>query len=564
MNSLLEKVFANRGYDADFLRNIEVSDHADLMDVDKLCQRLYDIQCNGRKIVILPDFDMDGIMSGVIGFAGLAEMGFNVALFIPNPTDGYEFDKRVIDRLVNEHPDVSAIITCDVGTQCYEGIAYAKQLGIEVLVTDHHKQDASKASQLKSDCIVNPMRCDETYKHPGICGAYVLYQCLCYYAHMYTNNQMVDQIHRLRVFAGIGTISDSMPLLYENRQLVRDSISMLKLLYSRGNSWFVDLIQGNPVYRGAFVGLYKILCTFASIGKITNDSDITESFIGYYFAPMFNAVKRMDGDMSKAFGVFFTNDSDECLDYLVALNDERKLTVQSYYDDLVNNFDKQKFAPYIYVTDASLGILGLLATQLMNMSGVPTVVVRKCDDGIYRGSGRAPSWYPMMSRCENSGFYVAGHEAAFGVGVTDKRELKAFAAFLRNDISYVMSTINMDDYESKPDLLIATDGSGDTGIDIPLFAEYLRELEQYRPFGSHFPEPVIKFTFSPDECKWSVIGSTKQHLKLEFARGFYVLCWNQAANKAYYESQPVCSVVGKLGLNVFNEMYSVNFIGDLR
>lgn len=563
MNRLIETVFSRRGYDKDFIKNINNPYHDDLKDIDVLCEKLKRIHDSGSKIVVLPDFDMDGIMSGVIGFAGLAELGFNVSLFTPIPSEGYDFTHNTIDRLVREFPDVKAIITCDTGISCYEGVAYAKSLGIEFLITDHHTQNADRLVDMKADCIVDPMRVDETYAHPGICGAYVLYQCIQFYADKYTDNILREQIRRLRVFAGIGTVSDSMPLRYENRQIVKDCVSVCRLLYSYGDSWFVNALQGCSVYRGAFIGLFNTLDKFASIGKIKDMSDINEDFIGFYLAPTFNSIKRMDDDMVHAFGVFFTAESNEHIDYLFSLNNERKELVAKYFDELVAQSGVQKYAPQIYVSDASLGILGLLATKLVNLSGLPTVVVRKCDDGIYRGSGRAPSWYPMITRCSAEGFYVAGHESAFGVGITDDRELKSFAAFLKKDVSDMLASVDLEEYKFKPDFVIATDGTGDTDIDIPLFAEYLHELETFRPFGHGFPAPVSVFKFKPSDCKWSVVGSLKQHLRLDFPYGFSVLCWNQSDKLNDARCASECFVQGNLVLNIFHDTHTINFTGDL-
>lgn len=563
MNKLIEKVFENRGYDKDFIRSINNPEHDDLKDVGELARRLKLIYDSGDKIVILPDFDMDGIMSGTLGFAGLAELGFNVSLFIPNPADGYEFTSKTIDRLISEYPDVKVILTCDTGISCYDGVKYAKDMGLDVIITDHHKQNDKKLSDMKADCIVNPMRVDETYAHPEICGAYVLYQCVQYYAECFADSQTVEQIKRLRVFAGMGTISDSMPLRYENRRLVKDCISICRLIWSKGNEWFVTALQGTTAYKSAFVGLFEVLDRFASEGKIKSSSDINESFVGYYLAPMFNSVKRMEGDMSRAFGVFFRDNRKDDIDYLFSLNNRRKVLVEDYYERLISNEGDQPFAPYVYISEAASGILGLLATKILNETGTPVIVVRKCDDGMYRGSGRSPVWYHMISRCSEAGFYVSGHEVAFGIGITDKRELKSLVAFLKKDVSDVKASLDADEFDFKPDFVIATDGTGDTAIDIPLFAEYLNEIDSYRPFGSAFPEPVSVLRFRPEECEWTVIGSTKQHLKLRFGRGFSVLCWNQAnlMDKAKKWSE-VC-VVGHLAINEFNNVFTINFMGDI-
>ena len=563
MNRLIEKMFENRGYSRDFVREINDFSHDDLKDVDALCSRLKEIHDTGVQIVILPDFDMDGIMAGVVGFAGMAELGFNVALFMPDPDEGYGFTPDTIMRLLEQYPNVNTILTCDVGITCYAGINTAKLCGVDVLVTDHHNVQSDFKKKMKASVVVDPMREDDTYAHPGICGAYVLYQCLQHYVNTYCTPFEQEQIRRLRVFAGIGTVSDSMPLRYENRQLVRDAVAVCRLVYGDGSPWFVNAMLGHDVYRRAFYGLLVALSMFADIGKISKPSDITEEFFGYYLAPTFNSVKRMSGDMQIAFGVFFGTNPADSMSELMALNDQRKILVNEHLEKI--QATKQQFEPYVYITDAPSGILGLIATKLMADDGLPKVVLRKKDDGNgYTGSGRSPAWYLFASRAIEEGFFIAGHENAFGIGITDMREMKNLATFLSKDVQEVYDVTDMSQYELlTPDFVISTDGSGDTGIDITLFVEYLSELETLRPFGAGFEPPVVRLEFMAHEGKWDVLGSTKQHLKIKLPYGFEVLCWNQANKLSYGDSGERIVVTGALGKNEYRGRTTINFTGDI-
>lgn len=560
MNRLIEKMFENRGYSRNYVREINVENDDTLKDIDTLCARLKDVHDNHRQIVVMPDFDTDGISAGVIGFAGLAELGFNVALFIPDPKDGYGFTDKTIMRLLCEYPDVGCILTCDVGISCYSGITTAKLCGVEVLVTDHHAILPDFKKKMQADVVVDPMREDDEYRLKGICGAYVLYQCLQHYANTYCEPFVREQIRRLRVFAGIGTVSDSMPLLYENRQLVRDSVSICRLVYGDGTPWFVNAMLGSDVYRRAFYGLHVALTMFADLGQIKDSKDINEEFFGFYLAPAFNSVKRMSGDMSIAFGVFFGPNPQENMSELMCLNDQRKMLVNDYLERILNSH--QPYAPYVYTTDAPSGILGLIATKLMN-DGEPKVVLRLDEKG-YHGSGRSPVWYPFASRAVDEGFYVAGHENAFGIGITDSREMKSLYAFLKKDVADVKSATDMSLYGAPaPDFVIATDGTGDTGIDITLFAEYLSELDLLRPFGNGFAEPYVKLEFMAYEGHWEIFGSTKAHLKIKLPYGFEVFCWNQSNKLDYGNSGQKIMVMGHLNKNEFRGKNTIIFVGDI-
>ena len=565
LNKLTELFMERRGYSMDYLKDIESSSHADLKDVDVLAERLHSIHEAKSRIVILPDFDMDGIMSGVLGFAALAEMGFLVSLFIPTP-DKYGFDAAVIDRLMDEYPDTKSIITCDVGSSCFEGVNTAKfKYNLEVLVTDHH---TVPKTPVPADVLVNPLRTDDSYEHKGICGAYVFYQCLKYYADKYCPIFTREQVSRLRIFAGVGTISDSMPVLYENRSLVRDAISICRYVFAEGNEDIVNAIPGCNIYRRAFRGLYEILHMFETEGKISCPDNIDESFFGFYLAPMFNSVKRMNGSMDLAFGSFFSADREDCITRLQEMNEERKSMVEDYLSQLLES--DQPFAPFIYLCDAPSGILGLLATKLMKMYGVPVIVLKSDEDVndpnfvLYRGSGRSPEWYQYMDRVQHNGpagVTIEGHQLAFGIRMQDFI-VPLLYAYLQEDVRGVMDTLEVSD--EPYDIVISTLGDGDTDIDIPVFRGFVHDMHNLKPFGKGFAEPLLLFRFRIGEGDVQIIGSNKQHLKIVMPYGFNILCWNQAAAVSQFTSkEAVVSVAGRIEENSFQGVTSVVFVGEI-
>ena len=109
MHFLLKKTFENRNMSKKFLQDIENGHYENLLNIDDLARRLHQIKIENKHITVIPDFDSDGINSGIIGYAGLAELGFHVSLFIPNPKEGYEITPETIDRLLSEHPNTDAI-----------------------------------------------------------------------------------------------------------------------------------------------------------------------------------------------------------------------------------------------------------------------------------------------------------------------------------------------------------------------------------------------------------------------------------------------------------------------
>lgn len=559
MNYLIQRTLENRGYTVDFLREINNPNYDTLKDIDTLAVRLHEICDSQVPVTIFPDFDMDGICSGTTWFSGLSECGFKVNLFIPNPEGGYGVYPEAIDNLLAMYPDTKVIITCDTGIGAHDAADYCKELGIELIITDHHKQE----SIVDASIIVNPMRLDEEYSHPAICGTFVSYQVLQRYADLYCNTFTQDQIRRLRVFAGIGTVSDTMPLLYENRQLVRDAIFITRMVYGDGTVSSVNSIPGCDVYRRAFFGLYQAVKVCEEFGVVKSVDDIDEDFFGFYLAPIFNSTKRMDGDMSRTFGVFFANTSHDDMSYLYNLNIERKNLVEAEMKAMLSS--NQPYAPYIYFTNASSGILGLLAMKAYGMSGVPTFVLKDYgvdnDGARYHGSGRSPEWYPCIKRLSCVA-KIEGHEFAFGCGVKDESSLLKFYEFLKQDVTVAYNSVEF--VESVPDFVISTDWTADVGIDIEMFKGYLYELHTLKPFGKGFPAPIVKFKFkNNDVIAWKLIGSAKQHLKIMFHNGFDVLCWNQGYLIKQKDSFDEHVVMGHLGTSEYMGMVSVNFVGDL-
>lgn len=561
---LLEKTFDNRGYTSSFLSSFENFDPNERMQNSKeFCARLYSYKNDPTRprIVFVPDFDTDGIMSGAIGFAGLAELGFNVTLHVLNPLDGYGFSAKTIDEIMSLYPDARVLITADNGIGCFEGVERAKSYGLDVLITDHHKIEKSGLLPC-ADLIVNPMQPTDSYSSPYICGANVIYQLLQEYADTYCDNIMRSQIRRLRVFAGIGTISDVMPLLGLNRQLVRDSVSIFRLLYSNGDDYIVSSIKGSPVYCSVFYGLKTLMNTFTKVGKLKSKYDIDEQFFGFYLAPLFNSVKRMDGDMMKAFGLLFGSDKEDCADYLFELNEKRKLLVAEQTEKILNS--DNKLAPFIYIADSSLGLglAGLLATHFMDNSKGPCLVVRREDDGSFAGSGRSPVWYPFLTRCADAPCKADGHEVAFGIHFDNEQSLIDFYEFLQKDLDAVLATIDLSDFDYKPDFIIDTTGNGDTDIDIVGFMEFLDEIEIFKPFGVGFEVPNILLRFPACDAEWNVIGSNKQHLKLRLDYGFEVLVWNGADKISLKDSNRMISLTGHLSRNEYLGAETVQFIGS--
>lgn len=548
---LFELLCRRRGWSKQYLKEIESTEHDELLDLAEMVEALHDARSGGKKVTIAPDFDMDGISSGVLGYAGLSELGFDVELHLPDYRRGHELAPEDIVEIQAKWPGTRVLLTCDGGVNSHRGIAAARALGWTTLVTDHHEELAPGST---ADITVDPCRIDETYAHTGICGAHVLYQVIEAYTRVHRPEKLWE-IHLLRLFAGLGTVSDVMPVLYENRQLVRDAISIARLLRVAApktipNSWggfdadphAIDVEQSilmqllrtephHPVFLRAFEGFAIVLKAFAQAGKIRDIGDLDEGFFGFYLAPAMNSPRRTGASLEPCFAVFTAAGADVKLTaahQVIETNELRKQLVITHMNELVT--EEQPLAPWVYFSDAYPGMYGLLANRMMELNGHPVVVVNRPagPDDFVGGSGRAPGWFDIITHLEpHDGISAIGHQQACGVRVAKAEKLDDLAAVLREATQVAQLAVST--AGSNADLVLGPDTDCDVGLEDlqPLF-ELVRRTEGLKPFGHGFTAPVVEIAIEPLGLRVDRIGSESQHLRLVTRSGLSCLWWNVA------------------------------------
>lgn len=593
---------SRRGYSVKYLQDITNWHHQKLLNITKLADILRTIKLKHEKIVIMPDFDTDGISAGTVGFAGLAELGFNVGLYRPNPKAGYGINISDIKKVMRQFPDVKYIISCDVGITCYDAFFYAYSHGIKVLITDHHEEEIEKKKpfptfsdheklsilpgvktsynqktglyvhtglkKIYCEVIVNPCQLAETYKLRDICGAFVFWQVLNEYTNKYENDFMHEQIHRLRLFAGIGTVGDMMRVIRENRKLLQDTVSLLQFIYNDGDDSIVNLIPGCPVYQRAFRGLFLLLKELESRKQLYGTKSLDEKFIGWTIAPIYNSAKRLGVSMELVFGLFF-GDHDfqvKAAKKMIDNNNDRKTKVKDFTKILDDEIDdgKQKYAPYIMFSDAPGGILGLLANQYLQKNKVPSFVINREN---LAGSGRSLAYFPVIKALKDTEFTVKGHNLAFGISFTDLDQVDRFYQYLQE---YVVPLIDKDKKHHKDDcdLTLAAednDGNYDSLININECFEFHQETLNLKPFGAGFAEPKIRILFKPGYATSIItMGKEKQHLKVVLANGLQLIAWNSAQYYDALVNEDVSTFVGDFSFNDFRGHRSLQMIGDFK
>lgn len=563
MNRLISLWLQRRGLSLGQVRQYNSCEHANLAHVDRLCSELNVARERGDLVVILPDFDCDGVMSATVLYAGLNELGFRCEVYHPDPSRGYGVSIEDVDLLCSEFPDVRYVITCDTGMGAVSAVAELKRRGIHVLVTDHHKEIPGESSRACADVVVNPNGVDDTYFNKRVCGAYVAWQCLMTYA--CTRQQWkIDAIERLKLFAGIGTVSDSMDMLYENREVVRGSLALCRLFYGDAGHELIESMNACDEYKRAFVGIEALVDGFARASKyFTGPDSIDESFYGFSIAPSINAVKRMGGEMGIVYDLFCGRcDTEECVEYMLATNESRKAMVRS----IMASIDERDFrdAPYVYKVDALPGVLGLIASNLCESSGIPVCVVRDTEDGKLAGSGRSPAWLDFISEMESAadvhGVVARGHEQAFGVSFADARAVHEYKRHIKEAIHKKAPAAGAGDRIAE---LRVGEGPGfDIGFDAVELRSLLDELDEYRPFGRGFEAPDIEFTmdFNMDGIHAKRV---RDHIIVNMPGGVSATLWNQASLLGEGELNGVCVCRGTLERNTYKGMDSPQLNGHV-
>lgn len=580
-----------RGWTNEYLREINDPHHPPLKDLDVLVERLEQIRLSGEQLVVVPDFDVDGITSGIIGLAGFAELGFNTGLYLPDYHRGHDFGVQDVEDVLTQHPHAKALITCDVGISAHAGVDEAKKRGLQVFVTDHHLETQGRVN---ADVVIDPSRTDETYPNKGICGAHVIYQVI----HAYTVEHQpdkVDDIELLKIFAALGTIADVMPLVYENRQLVKDAIAQAHLLYappsnevrSRDEELEVDperstrmqLMRNeahHPLFVSAQRGMAEVIAEFTRRRKLRSVADLDEGFFGFYLAPAFNSIRRIDGDLSDAFMAFFGDGKLDAITRILEGNELRKVLVAEYIEKIET--EDQPFAPFVYFTDAPAGVLGLLANTLMQRAGSPVVVLGRPSSPQQKlsGSARAPMWYPLNSLVNaEEGMQAIGHEQACGVRVDSAARVDELVHLLEESSVRVFAEATADGtlaQLTETDLVIGESPNADiSASQVEELLEAIGRLQALGPFGHGFESITASMEVDLARTGIRAIGSDKQHLAMVTEHGIKALWWNKAdemlleIQEAGANPLPGASQVvfrGSLSVNIFNDVVNLDFIVD--
>ena len=352
----------------------------------------------GASIRIIGDYDIDGVCSTYILLRGLTRAGAEVDTDIPDrKKDGYGLNEDLVKRAYDA--GVDTIVTCDNGIAAVKEIAYAKSLGMTVIITDHHELQEEIPP---ADVVVNPHQKDCPYPYKNLCGAGVAWKLV---SALWEQLGVPEQelYEDLLLFAGFATVGDVMDLTGENRILVKEALKLRKTTSHPGIS---ALIEVNEISR----------------------ETISAFHIGFVLGPCINASGRLD-TAKRALELLKTTDYEKALvkaAELKALNDERKSMtddgVQQALDQIENSDMKRDRVLVIYLPDCHESLAGIIAGRIRERYYRPVFVLTRSQDGV-KGSGRSIETYSMfeeMSKCKELYTKYGGHPMAAGVSMPEE------------------------------------------------------------------------------------------------------------------------------------------------
>lgn len=474
ISKLLSKLLLNRNItsyeimDSFIDPSLDKLHNPELMkDMDKGIEIIVDSIEKGRNIRISGDYDQDGNSAILTLYKGLKRCGAKVDYVIPHRIiDGYGINDRIVREAKEDGIDL--IITCDNGIAAFEPIKLAKDLGMKVIVTDHHDlaymEDEKGIKQYRlpeADAVINPKRWDCKYPFKELCGAGVAFKLI---QALYTKmNIDMEESYELLEFVAMGTVCDVVDLIDENRIIVKEG---LKRINNTNNLGLKALIKATGL----------------------EEKKINTYSLGFILGPCINASGRLDrADI--AVELFLTEDSDKAQRYanrLHELNEERKAMTKKGYEKIVEQIEntdlKEKNVLVIYEPRVHESVAGIIAGRIKDKYYRPTIVLTNSkENGKVKGSGRSIEEYNMfeeISKHKELLLAFGGHPMAAGLSL-DVSHIDEF----RNRLN-TQESLTEDDLTPK------------VYIDMHIPLDYIsfsliEELEKLEPFGKGNPKPLF-------------------------------------------------------------------------
>ncbi|MBE5738397.1 MAG: single-stranded-DNA-specific exonuclease RecJ [Clostridiales bacterium] len=445
-----------------------------LSNMDKVVEKIKSNIANNKNILIMGDYDTDGISASAILYKYFESIGKKVNVFLPNRfVDGYGLTCESLDKVKDLYsPDL--IITVDCGITCVEEIEYCKKLGIDIIVTDHH--DIPQV--LPNTLIINPKLDGQLYPFKELCGAGVALKLV----HALGG---LEEALKYTTIASLATVADIVPLMEENRAIVKLGLEHQKEQLPKG---------------------LKKLCS-----RLKMSLPLTSSDISFKMAPKINATGRM-GDASISFRLYIEKDDSEIeknINLLLELNDKRVAETNVIFESACEMLEGTNVSRLgmivLYNEKWESGVLGIICSKLVEKYNKPVCLLSKVDDE-YKGSCRsipAVNIFDALTSVQDLLIRFGGHNQAGGLSIEGKN-LKEFRKRI-ND--YVLNNTKEEDLVTRKtyDLDLSN-----AVVD----AKFVKDLEIFEPTGFKNEKPTFRFQI--DNNSAVRMSNFPQHLRIKY------------------------------------------------
>ncbi|HDT7012968.1 TPA: single-stranded-DNA-specific exonuclease RecJ [Staphylococcus aureus] len=496
-------------------------DALQLSDMTKTIERIKRAIANDEKILVYGDYDADGVTSTTILVTTLQLLGAQVGWHIPNRfTEGYGPNELAFRNAHDE--GITLIITVDNGIQGHNEIKMVQDLGVDVIVTDHHEIGSTLP---EAYAIVHPMHPSFNYPFQQLCGAGVAYKLA---------QALIENVpDYFKALVAIGTIADLVSLTDENRSLVKQGLKVL-----------------NDQCPTSVKALLK---------EAGYNDNIDEETIGFIIGPRLNAVGRLD-DASLACELLMTDDEEEAAflaEQVEHFNRERKDIVATITEEAMAMAATKVKNGDLFLLLAKEnwheGVLGIVASKIVETFALPTLILNiDREQNHAKGSARSidqVSMFEILSAHQELIAKFGGHHMAAGMTM-DIENIESLAEGLNKWMKELSETTSLDPVKPVDVLLTEND----------ITIKNIRDMNRLRPFGTDFSRPI----FEMDDLSVSsvkAIGQQKNHLKLTLGESnIAALFWQNGHLEPELQDEQPINILGSVQINEWNGNQSPQLI----
>ncbi|HWT27794.1 MAG TPA: single-stranded-DNA-specific exonuclease RecJ [Mobilitalea sp.] len=434
-----------------------------LKDMDKACEILMDKIKSGKKIRIIGDYDVDGVVATYVLYNTLRKLEANVDYEIPDRIkDGYGININMVEAAYNDKVDT--LLTCDNGIVAMEQVHRAKEYNMTVIITDHHSLAQVNDSEIllpEADAIINPKQPDCNYPYTDLCGAAIAYKLVMA---LLTHYEIADKdayINELLSYIAIATVCDVMDLTGENRIIVKHGLKLLRCTLNKGLLALMDV---------------------AGIDK----EQLSAFHLGFVIGPCLNASGRLD-TAKRGLELLLSDSKEEAVklaEDVRNLNDVRKEMTAENVEKCVQLIEEGTYSEdkilVVYLPDCHESIAGIIAGRIRERYNKPTIILTDAHDSI-KGSGRSIEHYNMIEeimKCKELLLKAGGHPMAAGLSL------------LQSNIEPFRQALNKN--TTLTDEMLIPKVTIDIKLPLGLITEDLvNELKLLEPFGKGNEKPLF-------------------------------------------------------------------------